>query len=46
VQESDLVIRFHTARLMAGEQVKAGTINTEKNNRIFEVDQNISQQLH
>jgi hypothetical protein len=31
---------------VAGEQTEAGAIDTEKNNRILEVDKDISQELN
>jgi hypothetical protein len=31
---------------VAGEQTEAGTIDTKKNNRILEVDKDISQELN
>jgi hypothetical protein len=39
--EPDLMIGFHTARLMAGEKAETGTIDTEKNSRILEIGQDI-----
>jgi hypothetical protein len=44
--ESDLTIGLNATCLMAGEQAEAGTIDTEKNNGISEVDQDIPQKLH
>jgi hypothetical protein len=40
------MIRFHTARLMASEQIETWTIHTEKNNGILEIGQDIPQKLH
>ena len=45
VLESDLMVGLYTACLMAGEQVEAGTIDTEKNNGILEVYQDIPQKF-
>jgi hypothetical protein len=44
--ESDLMVRFHTACLMAGEQIETWTIHTEKNNGILEVGQDIPHKFY